>query len=347
LGQELNSSAAGQLSEPVYPASITVRSFQSYGRRPLPSLPPYTNAYMTNFYPIIKLSDNAPELPEQQGTKTKYWVHINDQPYYLFKIGRPNTGENWAEKVACELCELLGLPHAHYELAVWMNHKGVISETIVPPDGRLVMGNELLSEVINAYPQQERYKVQDHTLGRIVTLLSSQDVLLPMNWQPPAHAIENAVDVFLGYLMLDAWIANQDRHHENWGLIHHKEIHLSPTYDHAASMGQNESDTKRKGRLITKDKGWHINSYVEKARSSIYLNKSTQKPMLTLEAFQELADIRPQAAKLWRQQLGDISPEQCQNIFNMIPPSEISETAIEFAMTLLELNKKRILEVML
>ena len=66
---------------------------------------------VTEFYPIIQISDNAPELPEQQGTKTKYWLRMDNRPY-LFKIGRANTGENWAEKVACELCTLLGLPHA-------------------------------------------------------------------------------------------------------------------------------------------------------------------------------------------------------------------------------------------
>lgn len=300
--------------------------------------------YMTEFYPIIQISDNAPELLEQQGTKTKYWLH-RDNRLYLFKIGRAYTGENWAEKVACELCALLGLPHAHYELAVWMNKKGVLSETIVPPDGRLVMGNELLAEIHSTYPEQQRYKVQDHTLGRIIALLNNPDILLPMNWQPPSNAIQNAEDVFLGYLLLDAWIANQDRHHENWGVIHHGDIYLAPTYDHAASMGQNESDSKRKELLTTKDQGRHISRYIEKAHSAIYLNKSETKSLLTLAVFQQLATKRPQAARLWLQRLSDISPEQCQNVFNKIPPSEISETAIEFAMTLLELNKKRLLEV--
>jgi hypothetical protein len=299
---------------------------------------------MTDFYPIIQIPDDAPELPEQQGTKTKYWLH-RDSRLYLFKIGRANTGENWAEKVACELCKLLGLPHAHYELAVWMNKKGILSETIVPPDGHLVMGNELLAEIHSTYPKKQRYKVQDHTLGRIVALLSNPDILLPMNWQPPSNAIQNAVDVFLGYLLLDAWIANQDRHHENWGVIHHGEIYLAPTYDHAASMGQNETDSKRKELLTTKDQGRHISRYIEKARSAIYLKKSEQKPLLTLVVFKQLATKRPESARLWLQRLGDISPEQCQNVFNRIPPSEISETAIKFSMRLLELNKKRLLEV--
>ncbi len=200
---------------------------------------------MTDFYPIIQIPDDAPDLPEQQGTKTKYWLHLHEQKH-LFKIGRENTGENWAEKVACELCTLLGLPHAHYEFAVWMDKKGVLTESIVPTNGRLVMGNELLAEIHSTYPAQQTYKVQDHTLGRIVTLLNNPKIRLPMNWQPPSDVINSAVDVFMGYLLLDAWIANQDRHHENWGLIHQNEIYLAPTYDHAASMGQNESDSKMK-----------------------------------------------------------------------------------------------------
>ncbi len=171
---------------------------------------------MTDYYPIIDIPYNARDLPEQQGTKTKFWVYI-DNSYSLFKIGRENTGENWAEKVACELCTLLGLPHAHYDLAVWSDKKGVITNNIVPEDGRLVMGNELLSEVHNTYPTNIHYGVKDHTLGRIATLLSDAKIMPPKSWSIPSSTLNSAMDVFLGYLLLDAWIANQDRHHENWG----------------------------------------------------------------------------------------------------------------------------------
>lgn len=297
---------------------------------------------MTDFYPILRIPDNAPEFPEQKGTKTKYWLYKDDKRF-LFKIGRVNTGENWAEKVACELCSLLGLPHALYELAVWKEEKGILSETFVPKHGRLIMGNELLADIHNTYAEQQRYKTQDHTLGRISTLLSRKEVLLPLNWQPPNKDIENAVDVFIGYLLLDAWIANQDRHHENWGIIRHDNIYLAPTYDHAASMGQNERDNKRKELLTTSDQGRSINSYILKARSAIYLNKSERKPLLTVDAFQEFAKKRPKSSKLWLQRLNDISLDQCHSIFKRIPPSEISTTAVQFAMKLLELNKNRLL----
>jgi hypothetical protein len=43
-------------------------------------------------------------------------------------IRKTNLGEDWAEKVASELCKLLGLPHAIYELAsTWEDSRGVIS----------------------------------------------------------------------------------------------------------------------------------------------------------------------------------------------------------------------------
>lgn len=296
------------------------------------------------FYSVVPIPDDAPELPEQLGTKTKYWLHIDGKPY-LFKIGRPNTGENWAEKVACELCALLGLPHAHYEFAEWREQKGVISETVVPPDGRFVPGNELLSEIHTTYPTTQRYQVKDHTLGRIFTLLNSSEILLPLNWTPPGSAIQNAFDVFTGYLMLDAWIANQDRHHENWGVINHDRIYLAPTYDHAASMGQNETDAVRKERLTTRDQGRHISRYIQKARSAIYLTKSDQKPLSTVEAFKLAADRRPEAAKLWIELLGQVSNQQCLGIFEHIPETEITSAAIEFAITLLELNKQRLQEI--
>jgi len=299
---------------------------------------------MTDFYPVIKIPDGAPELLEQQGTKTKYWLHKEDEGRFLFKIGRANTGENWAEKVACELCSLFGLPHAHYDLSVWKEDKGVRTETFIPKHGRLIMGNELLAEIHNTYPEQQRYKAQDHTLGRIFGLLSRKEILLPLNWEQPSKDIENAVDVFIGYLLLDAWIANQDRHHENWGVIQYRNgIYLAPTYDHAASMGQNEGDGKREELLTTNDQGRSINRYILKARSAIYLSKSERKPSLTIDVFREFAKKRPKSAYFWLQRLNDISLDQCQNIFNKMPPSEISEVAVKFAMKLLELNKNRLL----
>jgi len=66
--------------------------------------------------------------------------------------------------------------------------------------------------------------------------------------------------------------------------------------------------------------------------------------MTTVEAFVQASKRGAESARLWREMLSSVSKEQCLRIFEGIPGSEISETAIEFALTLLELNKQRLLQ---
>ena len=79
-------------------------------------------------YPTVTVPNDASELPEQLGTKFKFWYRDHNRRM-LFKQGRPGTGENWAEKVCAEIAALLGLPHAPYDLAVWQGLHGVITPT--------------------------------------------------------------------------------------------------------------------------------------------------------------------------------------------------------------------------
>ncbi len=138
-------------------------------------------------FPVITLDDNAPEFPEQLGTKDKFWLRIDDQRH-LFKIGRPGTGENWSERIAAELAELLGLPHAYYDLAFWRGQQGVLSPLFVPQGGRLILGNELLAAIHAGYPEHDVRRVRDHTLGRIHALLINQAIGVPPDWRPPQRS---------------------------------------------------------------------------------------------------------------------------------------------------------------
>lgn len=140
-------------------------------------------------------------------------------------------------------------------------------------------------------------------------------------------------------------IANQDRHHENWGLISDQEqIYLAPSYDHAASMGQNETDAVRQDRLTTRDRGRHISTYITKARSAIYDSKTSKKALLTLDLFIEAAAKSPEAAKIWLDQLQQVPEKAYQSLFDQLPDGEITPLAKQFATKMLELNKQRLLE---
>ncbi|MCQ5056911.1 hypothetical protein NE606_19990, partial [Agathobaculum butyriciproducens] len=50
------------------------------------------------------------------GTKRKFWFS-EEGTRHLFKAEERGTGEDWAEKLACELGRRLGLPHVEYDLA--------------------------------------------------------------------------------------------------------------------------------------------------------------------------------------------------------------------------------------
>jgi len=292
-------------------------------------------------FQVVEVPSAAASLTEQLGTKPKFWYE--DDKRRLFKEVRPGTGEDWSEKVASELCARLGIPHATYDLAVWRGRRGVVTETFVPDGARLVHGNELLVRLIRDYPGQKFFRVRQHTLRRVLAI--AQGISPPIGFEPFVGVV-SAVDVFVGYLMLDVWIANQDRHHENWGLISmmkSRKIHLAPSYDHASSLGRIESDEEKRERLRTRDRNRTVERYVEKATSPFYASQTSAKPLPTLEAFMSAARLRPQAAISWLKCLESISSAEADAIFREIPQDRVSDVSIEFALRILMLNRSRLL----
>src|SRR5207244_10835725 len=60
-------------------------------------------------------------------------------------------------------------------------------------------------------------RTRQHTIDAVAGVVGAPDVLIPFGWVAPA-GVTSPLDVFAGYLLLDAWIGNADRHHENWAL---------------------------------------------------------------------------------------------------------------------------------
>ena len=297
-------------------------------------------------FDIITVPDQAASLPEQLGTKRKFWYRDENSVRCLFKEGRPLSGDDWSEKVASELCDRLGLPHVRYELATWREQRGVVCQTFVPDGGTLVHGNELLAKIVAEYPTTKFFKVSQHMLDNVLVILGIEEpqVQVPLGWNA-IDGVEKAVDVFIGYLLLDAWIANQDRHHENWGLVVTPQatIHLAPSYDHASSLGSNETDETRHIRLTTRDRRRHIKRYVEKANSAFYASDSATTPLSTLDAVRTASKLSPKSAQAWIERLRLVSAQEVAWIFEQIPRNYITPTASEFAQHMLVLNRQRLL----
>lgn len=298
---------------------------------------------MTKKFRIITIPPEAPEESEEMGTKEKFWFHHEELGLCLYKKARQNTGEDWSEKIAAELCQIIQLPHAEYELASFNNEKGIVSKSFLPENSSLVTGNEILAQIFSDYPENIS-DLSQHTLNNVFRVFTNNSVDLPLNWTP-LEGIKTAIDTFIGYLLLDAWIGNSDRHHENWAFIDCAgKSYLAPTYDHASSLGRNESDEKRTKRLNTNDQGFSVKAYANKCKSCLYANVGDKKPLKTLDAFFEAAKLYPTAANIWLERLARVSINDTLELFERIPDYLISSTAIEFAQKILEINQRKLLE---
>lgn len=298
-------------------------------------------------FPVIFVTQEHYELANNEviGTNTKFWFKHQEIGYCLYKQNKSQEiGQDWAEKVASELCKLLGLPHAIYYLAeTWEGNYGVVSPSFLPKGATLIHGNEILTPIVPNYPTFQNYGVSQHTIDIVLSVLTEENINFPIDWNVPKN-IKKPVQVFVGYLMLDAWIGNGDRHHLNWGLIksqltrHTREtIHLAPTYDHASSLGRELYDGKRQQLSV--------DSYIKKCKSPFYANAEDKKVLKTFDVFHQVALCYPQAAIMWLEHLERISPADTILIFNRIPKNRISTITIEFAQKILELNQDRLLNL--
>jgi HipA-like C-terminal domain len=287
---------------------------------------------------------------EPLGTKFKFWYRDPNLGLTLFKEGRPGTGENWAERIACELAATIDLPHAKYELAKYEDRFGVVSRSLVDRTARIIHGNELLAAQTTDYVQSEnaRYRNPNHTLRRVLAYLRRSSSVLgaPYGW-PQSARLRSAMDFFIGYLMFDTWIANQDRHDENWALLRTSEgnLFLAPSFDHGSSMARNEPDARRLERLSTRDQPRHISTFVRSARSAFYPQafEPTQRPLYTLDAFVQAAAQSPQAAAEWRDRLAKVDEARIRAIIDQVPGDWMTNPAKMFTAELLRLNRERIL----
>lgn len=235
------------------------------------------------------------------------------------------------------------MDHAHIELATFETSPGVVSRDF-SERGRLplVHGNELLVRLVNPqYPKDQNYKVTEHTIESVRHILNQEWVIPPSEYTAPVGII-SAMDLFAGYLMLDALIGNTDRHHENWAIIlSGRQAWLAPTFDHASCLGFNISDAARIDRM-TPGRNRSVETFADKALSKLYL-AGADKPLTPLAAFAEATKDRPAARRAWIDRLQRIADNEFRDIIDRVPTERMSQPARDFASALLKVNRDRIL----
>ncbi|MBH8558966.1 HipA domain-containing protein [Hymenobacter negativus] len=305
---------------------------------------------MSAIYSVHELPANAPVDSEQLGTKRKFWCQHPKMGLCLFKMGRPGHGENWAEKACAHLAQLLYLPVAQIELAVWHSETGAqigtLSPYMLPPSYQLVHGNEILEGIIADYPR-DIARTSEHTVKRVLKCLGT--------YSPHARVapmMRTAAHQFVGYLMFDAWVGNMDRHHENWALV--QPLHqqpsqwfLSPTYDHGSSLGRELNDERKEQILQQAHPDHNLAAYASRGRGRFFrlVTDPKSQSLKPIDAFRLAAEMLPQAALNWRMLLRQVKLIKVEAVFKSFPSDWLTNTGSRFARALLEHNRQQILSV--
>ena len=215
----------------------------------------------------------------------------------------------------------------------------------------LVHGNELLFAVDDSYPRakERKYRVREHTVEAVASVVGTLDPPSKIQTVGEMQFDGGALDFFVGYVMLNAWIANQDRHHQNWGAIHdpsNGSLALTPTFDHGASLARNISDEERKDRLDSRDDGRRIPHFAQRARSAFYETPEESRTLGTLEAFRQFAERAPEGAQFWLERLQGVTSDEIEAIIARVPSRRMSPVAKRFTLDLLNENRDRLLSLL-
>lgn len=175
-------------------------------------------------------------------------------------------------------------------------------------------------------------------MANIRTVLSG--VVIPPGFGGPADL--DGFDVFAGYTLFDALVANTDRHEQNWAILvprlTSEPERLAPSYDHASSLGFNLQDSARQPRL--EDRGL-LRAWVEKGCARRFEHVGSP-PSLVEHAAAAVATCSVEGANWWRERLGTLNIEPLAQALRAGAIPEMSDLAVQFVIALLTVNLRRL-----
>lgn len=290
-------------------------------------------------YAILEVHRDQRVDTEQLGTKAKFWFRREDG-LWLFKFAREGTGEDWAEKLASEIAAVLGIKAADVELASFEGRAGCAVKSFVDREAGEVLlhGNELLAGQVLGYDKYKQQRQSDHTLANIRQAIEKV-------FPDPVHHRSILMEL-AGYMVLDALIANTDRHHENWGLLLKPgtkatsetgqsrvvlKVMVAPTYDHASSLGRELRDEKRIALLDANGVG----NYIRHGHGGIYLSSASARGECPLELLEAGVGHYPDVFDPALKQVCEIDVNLLKGFVSQVPASRMSAPARAIAIEVL------------
>lgn len=251
-------------------------------------------------------------------------------------------GEDWAEKAASELAALLGVPCARIDMSIRNGRRGALSRNLRPSNYDMHSGAVLLSDFLPGYVPGAT-----NPRGRPGHSLANIKAALDAAGPPPEFAdfLPNVpmsgYDVFAGVLLLDAWIANQDRHDENWSILvpHDPQLprRLCGSYDQAGCLGFNLLDAK-KARMLHEGR---VPQWAARGTAGRFEHTDKPQSLVSLAA-EGLALASAEARSHWLSAIAGVSDEAVLGILARLPV--LSDVGRTFAGEVLMTNRKRLLD---
>jgi len=146
--------------------------------------------------------------------------------------------------------------------------------------------------------------------------------------------------------VLDAWVANQDRHDQNWAVLRRAaapgDLRLAASFDHASSLGFNELDGRR-ARLLRQHGG--LATWAERGRAHRFEHDPALPrhaiPSLVDTAHEMLGIVGKKAGAHWLDRLAAVEQGDIEAVVARTP--RLSDLAATFVLGLLDVNRRRLL----
>lgn len=295
---------------------------------------------------------------EKRGSTPSTWLQDPDDAWvrWLHKDtvipeSGNEQGEDWSEVFSTQIARELGVPVAPVRLCMRGGRRGSLSRNVRPDGSDLYEGLVVLEEcpdVVGYFPHREGLPGVDpdrpgvkrpgHTLENIRHALAGAEA--PPDFDGPRDL--DGFDVFVGYLVLDALIANRDRHEENWAVLRPqltgRADRLAPTYDHASSLGYNLLDPQRERMLED------TTSLGKWARGgTAYRFEHERKPMTLVDFARVAVGLCSDSARHhWEACVAELNLGVVDDAFDHHVIPAMSEAACRFARVLLHHNHGRL-----
>lgn len=212
-----------------------------------------------------------------EGINDKFWILSGDgERIALFK-SQQDIRQSYAELISEEVCKMLEMKTACYDLAVFDGKYGVISYNFMKDFDFYEAGFDIIADfyennLLGNIENSELYQVDDSydPIGIVTKKLNNlEDIwtILEEKYKdyPNKHQVVfGIVNQLVNVLLFDILMVNTDRHCDNWGIgTQGDKVIVAPQFDNERVLGLHESglcSLKNKALLFRVDNSSYYNS---------------------------------------------------------------------------------------